>query len=176
MTCQWMRALSLGTVQGSPYLVDIELDEQSGHALAILGVVLANTVDGLRDKLQHQIEEDLVLLCCGVEAMLELNHVAVVHHFHDLQLSVLEPLVLKHLLDSDLPAWQKVVTMCCDAATLILAGYVKKIPFVTKLNERLIMTVGEDMSNTKFIMNSNLRKALRRVTSFVCSWYTDGNT
>lgn len=78
----------------APYLVDIELDKQSGHALTILGVVLANAVHSLRDKLQHQVEEDLILLCGGVEAVLELNHIAVVHHLHDLQLSVLEPLVL----------------------------------------------------------------------------------
>lgn len=76
------------------HLVDIELDKEGGHALAILGVVLANAVDSLRHKLQHQVEENLILLGGGVEAVLQLDHIAMLHHLHDLQLSVLEPLVL----------------------------------------------------------------------------------
>ena len=84
------------------YLVDIQLDKEGGHALPILAVVLADAVHCLRHKLQHQVEEDLVLLCGGVEAVLELHHIAVVHHLHDLELSVLEALVLQHLLDCHL--------------------------------------------------------------------------
>ena len=85
-----------------PYLVDVQLDKEGGHALPILAVVLADAVHCLRHKLQHQVEEDLVLLCGGVKAVLELHHIAVVHHLHDLQLSVLEALVLQHLLDCHL--------------------------------------------------------------------------
>ncbi len=76
------------------YLVDIQLDKESGHALPILGVVLANAVHRLRHKLQHKVQEHLVLLCGGVKAVLELHHIAVVHHLHDLQLPVLEALIL----------------------------------------------------------------------------------
>lgn len=86
----------------SPHLVNIELDKEGGHALPILRVVLANAVHCLWHKLQHQVKEDLILLCGGVEAVLQLHHIAVVHHLHDLQLPVLEALILKHLLDCNL--------------------------------------------------------------------------
>ena len=56
--------------QGMRHLVDIELDKEGGHPLAILGVVLADAVHSLRHKLQHQVQEDLILLSGGVEAVL----------------------------------------------------------------------------------------------------------
>lgn len=51
---------------------------------------------------QHQMQEGLVLLCGRVEALLQLDDVWVVDHLHDLQLTVLEALVLQHLLDGHL--------------------------------------------------------------------------
>ena len=89
------------------HLIDVQLDKEGRHALAVFAVVLADAVHCLRHKLQHQVQEDLVLLCGGVEAVLELHHVAVVHHLHDLQLPVLEALVLQHLLDRNLHATRR---------------------------------------------------------------------
>ena len=84
------------------YLVDVELDEQGGNALPVLGVVLPDAVHRLGHVLQHQMQVHLVLLCGGVEAVTQPHHIRVAHHAHDLQLPVLEPLVLQHLLDGDL--------------------------------------------------------------------------
>ena len=42
-----------------------------------------------------------LLLSTGVEKVEQADNVAVVQPAHDLQLPVLEPLVLKHLLDGD---------------------------------------------------------------------------
>lgn len=43
-----------------------------------------------------------LVLLGGVEAVLQVHHVGVPHQLHDLQLPVLEPLVLQHLLDGHL--------------------------------------------------------------------------
>lgn len=65
---------------------------------------------------QHQMEEGLILFCCGVEALLELDNVGVVDHLHDLQLAVFEPLVLQHLLDSHL----------CSRTCIIMSAVARK--------------------------------------------------
>lgn len=86
------------------YLVYVKLDKEGGHALAVLGVVLANAVHSLRHKLQDQVQEYLILLCGGIEAVFQLHHIAVVHHLHDLQLPVFEAFILQNLLDCHLQA------------------------------------------------------------------------
>ena len=47
-----------GTVPDK-YLPDVELDEQGGHALPCLAVVLAYAVHRLRHILQHQVQKHL---------------------------------------------------------------------------------------------------------------------
>mmetsp|Transcript_23798 Transcript_23798/g.42325 ORF Transcript_23798/g.42325 Transcript_23798/m.42325 type:complete len:216 (+) Transcript_23798:1038-1685(+) len=84
-------------VQRAAHLVDVELHKQRGHVLPHLSVMLADAVHRVRNVLQHQVQVHLLFFVCAVEAMLETHHVGVVHHLHDLQLPVLEPLILQHL-------------------------------------------------------------------------------
>ena len=86
----------------SCYLVDIQLDEEGGNMLARLGIVLADAIHRLWHIFQHQIQVHLILLRGGVKTVLQLHHVGVAHHLHDLQLPILEALVLQHLLDRHL--------------------------------------------------------------------------
>mmetsp|Transcript_34320 Transcript_34320/g.87763 ORF Transcript_34320/g.87763 Transcript_34320/m.87763 type:complete len:236 (+) Transcript_34320:740-1447(+) len=86
-------------MQRAAHLVHIQLHKERGHVLPHLGVVLADAVHRVGDVLQHQVEVHLLLLRGGVERVLQAHHVGVVHHLHDLELAVLEPLVLQHLLN-----------------------------------------------------------------------------
>jgi hypothetical protein len=88
--------------QGPAHLVGVQLYKDIGHALVVLGVVLADPVDRVWHKLQDEVQVRLLLLRVRVKAVLELDNVRVVNHLHYLQLSVLEPLVLQHLLDCHL--------------------------------------------------------------------------
>lgn len=58
------------------------------------------------------MQEGLILLCGGVEALLQLDDVGVIDHLHDLQLTVLEPLVLQHLFDGNLLSTEQQKHMC----------------------------------------------------------------
>jgi hypothetical protein len=101
--CVLLRAAPPLRPQRAPaHLVGVQLDEDDGHALVVLGVGLADAVDGVRHVLQHQVQVRLVLLRVAVEVVLELDDVGVVQQLHDLQLAVLEALVLQHLLDGHL--------------------------------------------------------------------------
>ena len=44
------------------HLVGIELDKNIRHPLVILGIVLADSVDGIRHKLKHEMQICLILL------------------------------------------------------------------------------------------------------------------
>ena len=44
------------------HLVGIELDKNIRHALVILGIVLADSVDGIRHKFKHEMQICLILL------------------------------------------------------------------------------------------------------------------
>lgn len=93
-------ALRVNVGQTAEQLVHVQLDEHDGNALLALGVLSGHLVDGLGDVFQHEIEVNLVLLLARrVEEILELDNVAMLQTPHDLQLSVLEPFVLQHLLD-----------------------------------------------------------------------------
>ncbi len=62
-------------------------------------------VDGLWHVFEHEVEEDLVLLVSvRVEERLEVDDVGVLDNPHDLKFTVLEALVLEHLLDGNLIA------------------------------------------------------------------------
>ncbi len=50
----------------------------------------------------HDRSAHLILLCGCVEAVLERDHIGVLHHLHDLQLPILEPLILQHLFNCHL--------------------------------------------------------------------------
>eukprot|EP00955_Chlamydomonas_euryale_P117854 366501-Chlamydomonas_euryale.AAC.35 len=92
--------------QGAEHLVCVQLDEDVGDALVVLGVVLGDAVHGVRHVLQDQVQVRLVLLSRRVEAMLQPDNVGMVQDLHDLQLAILEALVLQHLLDRDLRSFQ----------------------------------------------------------------------
>jgi len=54
-------AQAVGVRERAAHLEHVQLHEQRGHALAGLGVVLADAVHRLRHKLEHQVEVHLVL-------------------------------------------------------------------------------------------------------------------
>ena len=95
-------ACPVNVLEGPAHLISVQLDEDVGHALVVLGVVLADPVHGIWHELQHQVQVRLVLLRGRVETVLEADDVGVVHHLHDLQLPVLKPLILQRLLDGHL--------------------------------------------------------------------------
>eukprot|EP00356_Strombidium_inclinatum_P006644 CAMPEP_0170495270 /NCGR_PEP_ID=MMETSP0208-20121228/15111_1 /TAXON_ID=197538 /ORGANISM="Strombidium inclinatum, Strain S3" /LENGTH=132 /DNA_ID=CAMNT_0010771433 /DNA_START=616 /DNA_END=1011 /DNA_ORIENTATION=- len=89
--------------QGSEGLVGVELDEDDGHLLLQLVVVLQDAEHRLGHVVHHHVQVDLVrLVALRVEGMLQRDDVGVVEFFHDLQLAVLVALVLVDLLDGDL--------------------------------------------------------------------------
>mmetsp|Transcript_9353 Transcript_9353/g.23285 ORF Transcript_9353/g.23285 Transcript_9353/m.23285 type:complete len:346 (+) Transcript_9353:247-1284(+) len=84
-------------------LVRVQLHVQQREGLLGFGVVPRHAVHGLRDEVHHEVQVGLVrLLSFRVEIVVKSSHVAVVQHLHDLQLTVLEALILQHLLDGDL--------------------------------------------------------------------------
>ena len=84
------------------HLVGIDLHEQLGHALLHLHVVPHHPVHRLWNVVHHHVQVHLVcfVVASCVEGMFHRNNVGVEQLFHDLQLSVLVPLVLINLLDS----------------------------------------------------------------------------
>ena len=54
--------------EGTAHLEHVQLHKQHRHALPALTVVLANAENGLRDKLQHQVEVHLPA-CIGTVVM-----------------------------------------------------------------------------------------------------------
>eukprot|EP00355_Strombidium_rassoulzadegani_P008311 CAMPEP_0168618554 /NCGR_PEP_ID=MMETSP0449_2-20121227/6133_1 /TAXON_ID=1082188 /ORGANISM="Strombidium rassoulzadegani, Strain ras09" /LENGTH=162 /DNA_ID=CAMNT_0008659435 /DNA_START=443 /DNA_END=932 /DNA_ORIENTATION=- len=85
---------------GSEELVGVELHEDLGHVLLLLHVVLHDLVEGLWDVLHHHVQVDLVgRVALRVEEVLHLDAEGVSQDLEDLELSVLVPLVLVHLLD-----------------------------------------------------------------------------
>mmetsp|Transcript_11895 Transcript_11895/g.32917 ORF Transcript_11895/g.32917 Transcript_11895/m.32917 type:complete len:201 (+) Transcript_11895:737-1339(+) len=83
------------------HLVRVQLHQHVRHPLRGLAVHLGQPVHRVGDKLQDQIQVNLLLLVRAVKAVLQSHDVGVVQHAHDLQLAVLEPLILQHLLDRD---------------------------------------------------------------------------
>ena len=80
-------------------LIGVQFDEQDGHGLLHLVVVLEDAVDRLRNVVHYDVQVDFILfVSLGVKGMLECNDVRVLQFFHDLQLSILIPLILVHLL------------------------------------------------------------------------------
>mmetsp|Transcript_1132 Transcript_1132/g.3559 ORF Transcript_1132/g.3559 Transcript_1132/m.3559 type:complete len:217 (+) Transcript_1132:706-1356(+) len=89
--------------EGAEELVGVELDRGHGQGLLGLGVRPEDAVDRLGHVVHHEVEVRVVrLVPLRVEEVVQHRHVVVVQHLHDLQLAVLEPLVLQHLLDGDL--------------------------------------------------------------------------
>ena len=90
----------MDVVEGPAELVHEELDEDERHELLVLGEVPGEAVHRVRHVLEHQVQVKLLrLLAVGVEAVLHVDDVAVGQETHDLELAVLVPLVLQHLLD-----------------------------------------------------------------------------
>lgn len=95
-------AESMQVGQGPEVLVDVQLDEQHGHGLLHLAVMLQNAVHGLRHVIHDDVQVYFVLLLAlGVECMPQRDHIRVEELTHDLKLTVFVPLVLVDLLDSD---------------------------------------------------------------------------
>ena len=82
-------------------LIHVELDQQRGHPLPPLCIVLGDAVDRFGDELEHQVQIDLVAGRGRVEAVAQADDVWVPDHLHHRQLAVLEPAVLEDFLDGD---------------------------------------------------------------------------
>ena len=80
------------------YLVHVEFNIDKRHSLVSSAVMFQNTVQALGYILHNQVEEQLVFTSGGEEAMLQTNHIRMVHNTHQLKLSVLVPPVLQNLL------------------------------------------------------------------------------
>lgn len=95
-------ALCMDVGEGATKLVNVQLDEEHGDGLLLLGVVTRDTVDGLWNVLKDKVKIDFILLVTGeVEEVLEGTDVGMVEDLHDLQLTVLEALVLKDLFNGN---------------------------------------------------------------------------
>ncbi len=95
-------ALGMDVSNRSEQLVRVKLDEQVGHHLLHLQVLLHDAVGRVRNEIHHNVQVDLVLLVTiRVEGLAHLHTVGVVQHLQNLQLSVLVALILEHLLDGD---------------------------------------------------------------------------
>ena len=81
-------------------LVRVELDEKVGDHLFHFQVLLHHAIGRVGNKVHDNIEVDLLgLVAVSVERLAHLDAVRVVQHLQDLQLTVLVPFVLEHLLD-----------------------------------------------------------------------------
>ena len=88
--------------EGAERLISVKLYEGHRNRLLALVVVLEDAEDSLRHVIHDNVQVDLVVLVAlRVERMLQRDDVRVVELTHDLQLSVLVPLVLVDLLDGD---------------------------------------------------------------------------
>ena len=83
-------------------LVGVELDDETGHHLFHLKVLLHHSVGGVGDVVHHNVKIDFIrLVSICVERLSHLDAVGVVQHLQDGKLSVFVSLVLEHFLDGD---------------------------------------------------------------------------
>mmetsp|Transcript_8606 Transcript_8606/g.23343 ORF Transcript_8606/g.23343 Transcript_8606/m.23343 type:complete len:211 (-) Transcript_8606:297-929(-) len=117
--------LAVDVRQRPQHLVHVELDQENRHALVRPNVVLIDLVHGIRHVLQHQVQVQIVRVSMvragrrlvggglgrsrwgrghgrrptgGVETVFQLHYVWMIQLPDNLQLTVLEPPVLEHLL------------------------------------------------------------------------------
>lgn len=79
------------------YLEKVEFHVDQWHPLVHLVVVLDDAVHCLWHVLEHKVKVELILLSCREKTVLERHSIGVVKKSHGLQLTVLEPFVLKNL-------------------------------------------------------------------------------
>ena len=81
-------------------LIRVEFDYQIWNHLLHLEVLLHYSIGGIRNVVHHHIEVNLIgLFSISIEALPHFDTVGMMKHLQDRQLSVLIPLILKHLLD-----------------------------------------------------------------------------
>jgi hypothetical protein len=94
---------SVNISQSSESLISVQLYENHGYLLLHLIVVFKDSKDGFWHIVHDDIEINLIwLVSLRIESMLQSNNIGVIQLLHDLELSVLIPLVLINLLDSHL--------------------------------------------------------------------------
>lgn len=92
-------AEGVNVAERAEQLVCVQFDTEDRKNHLSLGVGSGYSVDGVRNVFQHEVQIALVAPLCEIERVSELYNIGMVEHAHDLQLAVLEPLVLQHLLD-----------------------------------------------------------------------------
>ena len=91
---------SVDVRQSSKSLVSVQFHEDDRDLLLQFVVVFQDSEHRLGHVIHDDVQIDFVwLVSLGVEGMLESDHVGVIKLLHDLQLSVLIPFILVHLLD-----------------------------------------------------------------------------
>lgn len=94
-------AFSVDVGDGSEELVGVKFDNEVGDHLFHFEILFHDFVDGVGDVVHDDVQVDLVgFVAVGIKVLPHFDAVRVVKQFQDLQLSVLVPLVLEHLLYS----------------------------------------------------------------------------
>jgi len=80
------------------YLIHVKFNIDKRHSLVCTTIMFQNSIQALRDILHNQVQEKLVFTCSRKEAMLQTNHIRMIHHTHQLKFSVLVSSILQNLL------------------------------------------------------------------------------
>jgi hypothetical protein len=87
---------------GSQQLVAVEFDNQVGHHLLHLQVVLHDAVGRILDVVHDHVEVDLIrFVAISVKGLAHFDTVRMVEHLEDLEFSVLVALILENFFDGD---------------------------------------------------------------------------
>lgn len=76
------------------YLICIKFDIYERHPLVSIAIMLQDLVHSLRNIFHYQIQKKFISACCGKEAVLQGDHIWVIHQAQQLQLTIFIPPVL----------------------------------------------------------------------------------
>lgn len=84
-------------------MIHVELDLEHWHGLLEFGVVATRAIYSFGDIFEHKVEVHFIfLVTIGIKVCFQIDDVWMGNKAHDLQFSVLEPLVLQDLLDGNI--------------------------------------------------------------------------
>lgn len=102
-------------------LVSVQLNQDHGHLLLLLVIMLENPEDSFRHVIHHDVKINFIrFVPLSIKSMTKVDNIGMVQFLHDLQFSVFVPFVLVDLLDGYL--FVAVSVYCClehDAETSI---------------------------------------------------------
>lgn len=84
-------------------LISVEFDQNHWNRLLVFVVVLQNSKDCFGNVIHHDIQIDFIwFVSLGVKCMFQSDNIWVKQFFHNLQFSILVPLILINLFDGNL--------------------------------------------------------------------------